>query len=179
MVYVFLADGFEEIEALSVVDILRRGDIETKTVGVGSTDITGAHGIIIKADISIEKVNREDITAVVLPGGMPGTKNLKNSAELVKIIKYSAQNNKILAAICAAPSVLGGLGMLKNKNATCYPGFEDELLGANYKDVPVCVDENIVTAFGPGAAIDFGLELVKILKDTETADKIYSGMKCY
>ena len=179
MVYVFLADGFEEIEALAVVDILRRAKIETKTVGVGALDIIGAHGISVKADMLIEDVNENELTAVVLPGGMPGTANLKKCEKLTEILMLAANNNKYIAAICAAPSVLGALGLLKNKTATCYPGFENELYGANYMDTPVCADGKIVTAFGPGAAVDFALELVKNIKDQKTADKIYSDMKCY
>ncbi len=179
MVYVFLADGFEEIEALSVVDILRRAEIATKTVGVSGEYVTGAHDIVVKADITDKEIKKDDITAVVLPGGMPGAVNLKNSAVVEDILLYLAANDKIIAAICAAPLVLGNLGLLKNKTATCYPGFENELIGAEYKEVPVCTDGNIITAFGPGAAVDFGLELVRKLKDNDMADKIYKGMKCY
>ncbi len=179
MVCVFLADGFEEIEALSVVDILRRAEIDTKTVAVSGEYVTGAHSITVKADITADKINKNDITAAVLPGGMPGSINLKNSAVVEEVLLYLAQNDKIIAAICAAPLVPGNLGLLKNKTATCYPGFENELIGAEYKDTPVCTDGNIITAFGPGAAIDFGLELVRILKNKATADKIYKGMKCY
>lgn len=179
MVYVFLADGFEEIEALSVVDILRRAEIDVKTVGISGECVTGAHNITVKADITADKIDKSNITAAVLPGGMPGAINLKNSAAVEDTLLYCAANDKVIAAICAAPLVLGNLGLLKNKTATCYPGFENELTGAEYKDIPVCVHGNIITAFGPGAAIDFGLELVKKLKNTELADKIYKGMKCY
>ena len=179
MVYVFLANGFEEIEALSVVDILRRAEINTKTVGIGGNIVTGAHGIIVNADILLSEVKCEDIAAVVLPGGMPGTTNLMNSVELSKIITFAAQNNKCIAAICAAPSVIGSMGLLKGKKAVCYPGFEKELLGAKIQDLRVCVDGNIITAIGPGAAMDFGLELVKTLKNEKMAEEIYLGMKCY
>lgn len=179
MVYVFLAEGFEEIEALTTVDILRRAEIDTKTVGISGKYVTGAHGITVKADLTAEMINKGDITAAVLPGGMPGAVNLKNSAAVKESLLYLAENNRLIAAICAAPLVLGNLGLLKNKNATCYPGFENELYGANYKDMPVCTDGNIITAFGPGAAVDFALELVKSIKDEKTADKIYLDMKCY
>ena len=111
MVYVFLANGFEEIEALSVVDILRRAEIETKTVGVTGKEITGAHGITVKADITVEDVDKNDIDAVVLPGGMPGAVNLKNSAEVEQLLLLCVGSGKVTAAICAAPLVLGNLGL--------------------------------------------------------------------
>lgn len=176
MVYVFLADGFEEIEALSAVDILRRANISVNTVGVSGKEVTGAHGITVKADITIGEVERFDIDALVLPGGMPGAVNLKNSAELSELLLYAKGESKILAAICAAPLVLGSLGLLKGKNATCYPGFEDELIGAKITDAKVCVDGDTVTASGPAAAADFAFALVEKLKDKNTAKQIRKGM---
>ncbi len=179
MVYVFLADGFEEIEAVSVIDILRRADIPTKTVGIQSTVVKGAHGIIINADTNMDAAIKRDITAAVLPGGMPGTLNLSKSEKLKDILMYSAENNIILAAICAAPSVLGNLGLLEGRSATCYPGFQNHLKGANYIEIPVCVDDNILTAYGPAAASDFGLHLVRLIRGDATADKISEDMRCY
>ena len=176
MVYVFLADGFEEIEALSAVDILRRANISVNTVGVSGKEVTGAHGITVKADITMGEVERFDIDALVLPGGMPGAVNLKNSAELSELLLYAKGERKILAAICAAPLVLGSLGLLKGKSATCYPGFEDELIGAKITDAKVCVDGDTVTASGPAAAADFAFALVEKLKDKNTAKQIRKGM---
>lgn len=179
MVYVFLADGFEEIEALSVVDILRRAEIPTKTVGLQDVTVRGAHGITVMADTDITAPIKRDITAAVLPGGMPGTLNLSKSEKLKDILMYSADNDIILAAICAAPSVLGSLGLLRGKCATCYPGFQNYLISADYKEIPVCVDGNILTAYGPAAAVDFALELVRLIRGDITADKINEDMRCY
>ncbi len=176
MVYVFLAEGFEEIEALTVVDVLRRADISVKTVGIGGSEIIGSHGITVKTDLKIEELKKEEITAVILPGGMPGAVNLKGSNALAEILLYANENAKILAAICAAPLVLGNLGLLNGRCATCYPGFEDQLIGAKTQNKKVCVDENIITASGPAAAIDFALMLVQKIKDTATANKIRKGM---
>ncbi len=176
MVYVFLAEGFEEIEALSSVDILRRAEIPVKTVGISGGEIIGAHGIAVKCDLTIEKIKTDEITAVVLPGGMPGAVNLKASNALAEILVYAYKNNKILAAICAAPLVLGNLGLLNGRCATCYPGFEDWLVGAKMQNKKVCVDGNIITASGPAAAIDFGLALVEKIKDIDAANKIRKGM---
>lgn len=176
MVYVFLANGFEEIEALSVVDILRRAEIETKTVGVTGKEITGTHGITVKADITVEDVDKNDIDAVVLPGGMPGAVNLKNSAEVEQLLLLCVGSGKVTAAICAAPLVLGNLGLLENKTATCYPGFEEELKGAKILRQNVCVDGNIITASGPAAANEFAFALVDKLKNSTASAKIRKGM---
>lgn len=176
MVYVFLAEGFEEIEALSTVDVLRRANIPVKTVGVSAREILGAHSISVKADLMIDGVVQEEITALVLPGGMPGAANLKNSAELAELLIFAKKEEKILAAICAAPLVLGNLGLLEGKKATCYPGFENELKGANIQNQKVCIDGNVITACGPAAALEFSLALVQKIADKETADKIRKGM---
>ena len=178
MVYIFLADGFEEIEALATVDIIRRAGIDCKTVGVTGKTVIGAHDISVISDISSEEINTEDIIAVVLPGGMPGTKNLDESAVVRETVMYAAEKGLLVAAICAAPSVLGHLGLLNGKKATCYDGFEGELNGAKVEKVPVCRDGNIITAIGAGAAISFGLEIVKALRSKEESEKIYSLMKC-
>ena len=156
MVYVFLANGFEECEALVPVDILRRGGIKVSTVGVGGSEITGAHG-------------KSDMQAVILPGGMPGTLNLEKSAAVQNALDYAAERGLIIGAICAAPSVLGHKGLLKGKKATCFPGFEKDLIGAEFKEVPAQRDGNIVTACGAGAAFDFGFLLLETLSGDKAA----------
>lgn len=179
MVYVFLAQGFEEIEALCVVDMLRRAKIECQTIAVGDKNtVVGAHNIAVVCDCLVKNVEGLP-EAVVLPGGMPGTLNLENSKEVIKIVKEAEKNGKLVAAICAAPLILGHLGLLKGKTATVYDGFEKELLGANLSDKCVVRDQNIITAFGPGAAIDFGFEIIKYLIGENLAQEVKKGMKCY
>ena len=124
MVYIFLADGFEEMEAIVPRDILKRGGVEVLTVGVTGDLVTSAYGLKIKTDVTIESVDIDDIEGIVLPGGMPGTLNLKNNQKLLEIVKYSFEKRLLIGAICAAPSILGNMNILKNKSACCYPGFE-------------------------------------------------------
>ncbi len=178
MVYVFLADGFEEIEALAVVDILRRAKIEVCTVGVGNTHIRGAHNILVKADITDADALDDVFDAIVLPGGMPGTLNLENSAVVQAALQTAANNGAYIAAICAAPSILGHLGLLNGKAAVCYPGFESALEGANVSNALVVHDGWFITGKGPGAAIPFALEIVKVLASEETAETIKEAMQC-
>lgn len=178
MIYVFFADGFEEIEALAPVDILRRGGLEVKTVGVTGETVTGAHGIAVNTDITIAEAVTDDLCGIVLPGGIPGTPNLEANARVIEFLDYSRQKDIITAAICAAPSILGHKGYLAGRKATCYPGFEKELEGAVCVDKPVVRDGNIITGKGAGAAIEFGLELLAAFKDRETADKLRQGMCC-
>ena len=171
--YVFLADGFEEIEGLTVVDLLRRAGISTATAGVqGKREVTGSHGIQVLADTLLEELSTEDTALLVLPGGMPGTRNLAACAPLTELLKKWNSQGKRLAAICAAPSVLGELGILEGKRAVCYPGFEDKLLGAQVSEERVVTSENVTTSRGMGTAIPFGLELIALLSGRETAEKI-------
>lgn len=172
-VYVFLADGFEEIEGLTVVDLLRRAGIEVKTVSVmENIRVTGSHKIEVTADSLFAENDYADAKMLVLPGGMPGTKNLQNHKGLTELLQKHNAEGKKLAAICAAPSVLGQLGMLKGIRATCYPGFEDMLIGAETGTEKVAVDKNFTTSRGLGTAIEFSLEIIRQLKDKETAKKI-------
>lgn len=175
MVYVFLADGFEEIEAFATVDILRRAGIEVNTVAIKrcGKNVSGTHGITMTADID-KKAIKDDFDMIVLPGGMPGTRNLENSEAVQNAIDAAVKNGRIIAAICAAPSILGHKGILKGKKAVCYPGFESDLLGAQVMNTPVCEDGNIITANGPGAAIEFGFTLAKRLG--ADADEVKKGM---
>ncbi len=164
MVIVLLAEGFEELEALSPVDILRRNNIEVRTVGIGGKDITGAHGITVRCDLLAEEVDRDKISAVVFPGGMPGSLNLDASPYADEFIAAAIKNGGRLAAICAAPLVLGRRGLLKGKRATCFPGFEGELIGAVTTGEAVVTDGSITTARDFRAAVEFGDELARLLK---------------
>ncbi len=172
-VYVFLADGFEEIEGLTVVDILRRAGIDTAMVSItDKMQVTGSHGIRIGADLLFEEVDYEAGDAFVLPGGMPGTKHLADHPGLAELLQRAASEDRIVAAICAAPSVLGCLGILEGRRAVCYPGFESRLLGAEVTSKPVEVSGNVTTSRGMGTAIPFALALVAQLMDQNTADEL-------
>ena len=164
MVYVFLADGFEELEALAPVDILRRGGCDVKTVGVDGKTAVGAHNIPVVCDITAEEAVTDRLQAIILPGGMPGTLNLEKSDCVQKFIDFAAEN--------------GHKGLLKGKKATCFPGFEKDLIGAEFSDVPVVTDGKITTAYGAGAAFDFGFRLLSELTgDKEGADTLKKSMK--
>ncbi len=178
MVYVFLADGFEEIEALAVVDILRRAKLTVNTVGIGGAYIRGAHDIVVKADMTDTDTLDDVFDAIVLPGGMPGTVNLENSDVVQGAIQTAVSNGAYITAICAAPSVLGHLGLLKDKQAVCYPGFEAALEGATVCEDLVIRDGCFITGKGPGAAIPFALEIVKALVSEDTAKIIKEAMQC-
>lgn len=172
-VSVFLADGFEEIEGLTVVDILRRAGVEVTTVSVmGRQEIKGAHGIEVKADILIEEMDFCATDMLVLPGGMPGTLNLKNCAVLRELLLAYDKEEKRIAAICAAPSVLGGLGLLKGRKACCYPSFEEQLDTDKVVFDAVAVAGHITTSRGMGTAIPFALELTGQLCGREKAEEI-------
>ena len=178
MVYVFLANGFEEVEALAPVDFLRRCELEVKTIGIGGEVVTGAHGITVKADISEYELNEyENATAVVLPGGMPGTLNLENSETVQDFVSYAEQEGLPICAICAAPSILGHRGLLDGKRATCFPGFENELGGATYTGESVECDGNIITGKGAGVALEFAHAIGKVLAP-EKADTVRDSMQC-
>lgn len=177
--YIFFSDGFEEIEALAVVDVLRRGGVEAIMVSVtGSLEVRGSHNIEIKCDSLFDECTFEDGDALVLPGGMPGTNGLRSHQGLKNTLIQFNKDGKIVAAICAAPSVLGEYGLLEGKNAICFPGFEDKLLGAlPATDKKVVRDGNIITAKGMGVAIEFGLEILSALKGEESAEKVASAIQ--
>ena len=174
MIYMFLADGFEEVEALCPLDVLRRAGLEVTTVGVGGKDtIVGAHGIVVQADIPDVMYRDSSPEMVILPGGMPGSANLDESKTVDAALRVAAKKGAYMCAICAAPMVLGKRGYLNGKKAVCYPGFEEYLEGTIIpEDKTVVKDGNIITAKGMGVAFDFGLELVRALKDNETAENI-------
>lgn len=173
-VSVLLADGFETIEALTTVDIMRRAGVECVTYGIKAQDVTTSHQITIKADkVLSDEIYECDI--VVLPGGMPGAVNLRDDENVNKIVKKFYDDGKIVAAICAGPITFGKLGILNGKNATCYPGFEEQLIGCNYKEDLVVVDGNIITGRGPAAAIPFAFEILKYIS-TEKVEQIKKAM---
>lgn len=175
--YIFLADGFEEIEGLTVVDLLRRAGAEVCMVSImGKKEICGSHKICVQADELFENCDFSDGDMFVLPGGMPGTLNLGNHQDLTELLKKADQEKKGIAAICAAPSVLGDLGLLNGKKAVCYPGFEERLTGASTSTDEAVTDGHITTSRGMGTAIPFSLELISRLfgktKAKELADSI-------
>lgn len=179
MIYCFLANGFEEIEALSPVDMLRRAEKEVKTVGVDGEYIIGAHNITVKCDMLCEDiVLDENVEAIILPGGMPGTLNLEKSDRVQSAIDFCAENGKYICAICAAPSVIGHKGLLEGREAIAFPGFEKELYGAKISEKHVCTDGKFITAKGAGVAVDFGLEIVAELCSKELSKKIRSSIQC-
>lgn len=179
MIYVFLASGFEETEAIAPIDILRRAELQVKTVGVGAPVVIGSHGIPVVCDIQVEEVILdEDIDMIVLPGGMPGTLNLEQNAFVQNIIKYCYETSKYIAAICAAPSILGHKGYLDGKTAVCFPGFENQLNGATIENESVCVDGTIITSRGAGTAIDFGLKMVEVLVSKQKSNLLGASLQC-
>lgn len=172
-VYAILADGFEEVEALAVVDILKRAKVDTKMVSIQEQKlVTGVHGISIHADILFADADFSACDLIFLPGGMPGTRNLNEYAGLLSELRAFAEEEKRIAAICAAPMVLGGLGLLKGRKAVCFPGFEEYLTGAEIVNERVVTDGNITTSKGMGTAIDLGLELVRLLCGEELSEEL-------
>ena len=176
MIIMLLADGFEEIEALTPVDMLRRAGLDIKTVSVIGRNPVGAHGIEIKCDSSPEKIDLSQVEMAIFPGGMPGATNLDSCPFTDEVINSLNGRGGYLAAICAAPLILGRRGLLNSKSATCYPGFEKFLDGAFLADRRVVRDGKIITAAGMGVAVQFGLELVRALRDDETAENIRAAI---
>ena len=177
LVYLFLADGFEEIEAIAPIDILRRANIDIKTVSISDTkEVTGAHGIIIQADLLFAEVDFNLNDMLILPGGMPGTKNLDAHQALKTLLSAQYKKGGKIAAICAAPSILGKMELLKGKEAICYPGFEETLTGAVISKHLVVKSENIITAKGAGVAVEFALQIVEELKGKSESEKIASAI---
>ncbi len=179
MIYMFLANGFEEVEALAPLDLLRRAGCDVTTVGVGGGDtVVGAHGIAVGVDIPDTMFRDSKLEMIILPGGMPGTRHLDESRTVDAALRTAINTGAYIGAICAAPMVLGKRGYLKGKAAVCFPGFEEYLEGAilQPKGVTVAVDGKIITAVGMGAAIDFGLELVEALKGKEVASNLRTAI---
>jgi 4-methyl-5(b-hydroxyethyl)-thiazole monophosphate biosynthesis len=173
MVYLFLADGFEEIEALYTLDLLRRANVDVLTVGVTGKVANGSHKIPVVCDIDCASLPyNSDFDMIILPGGMPGSINLDKAECVEKYIKLALENDKLICAICAAPFILGKRGILNGKRATCFPGFEDQLEGATVVDAGVVRDGNIITGRAMGSAHDFALTILEALQGKEAADKM-------
>lgn len=170
---VFLAKGFEEVEALTPVDLLRRAGAEVTMISIGEIrEVTGSHGIAIAADKVFEDIKFDEMDLLVLPGGMPGTRNLADSGRLLQVLQNADQAGKLIGAICAAPTVLGKAGLLKGRKATCYPGCEEGLTGALVRTESVVTDGRITTSRGVGTAIPFALRLIELLFGKEKAKEI-------
>ena len=175
-VCVLLAEGFEEIEAVTVVDVLRRADVDTTIVGVSSARVRGSHGIEIAADATLDEISTQGWTAVVLPGGMPGASNLRDDARVQAFIRQQHESGGRLAAICAAPIALYEAGVLAGQRVTSYPAFADHLKGVVYVEEAVVQDGPITTSRAPGTALHFALALVAQLVGTDRADALRKGM---
>ena len=172
-VYAFLADGFEETEAIAVIDLIKRGGIDIEMVSVmGRKEVVGAHNIKIEADSLVEDIDIDNADMLFLPGGMPGTTNLKEDENVRKAVQEAYDDGRYVAAICAAPTILADMGLLKGKRATCYPDMESEIEDAYLTGAPVATDENIITSQGVGTAIDFALKLIEVLISEEKAVEI-------
>ena len=173
-VAVILANGCEEIEAITIIDVLRRAEIDVTSISISNQlEINGAHGIKIIADALFDSMVDFDVfTMIILPGGIPGTTNLNKHVGLKQLLLSYSEKGKPLGAICAAPLVLGELGLLSGKSATCYPGFEKHLKGASITNTATQVSGNIITGKGAGVAIEFALKIVELLKDKNTSDEL-------
>ena len=179
MIYAFLAEGFEETEAVTPIDLLRRSGKKVITVGVGDNIIMGSHGIPVVTDtIAQEAPLTDELEMIILPGGMPGTLNLEKSEYVQAAIDYCVANNKYIGAICAAPSILGHKGLLNDKKAVCYEGFETQLEGAVIADTSVAEDGIFITARGAGVAVDFGLKLVEKAVSKAESDRQRRAILC-
>lgn len=172
-VVMLFAEGFEEVEALMTVDLLMRGGVDVKLASITKEmEVAGSHGIRIGMDVTMDQVDFGEQDAVLIPGGMPGTLNLGNSPEVTRVLTEMHEAGKIVGAICAAPSVLGQCGILEGKKATCYPGFEDKLTGAEFTDEKAVIDGNVVTSRGLGTSMEFGFSVLELLVSKEKAEEI-------
>ncbi|MCF8009121.1 MAG: DJ-1/PfpI family protein [Halanaerobiales bacterium] len=171
-----LALGFEEIEAVTNIDILRRAEIEVVTCALDSIDVKGSHNITIKADTQIDEIEIDEFDGILLPGGLPGAENLKNSSKVIEFVKYINKKDGLIAAICAAPIVLEKANVIKDKKVTSYPGFEKYMPSCKYIEKRVVKDGNLITGRGPGVASQFALEVVKYLKSKKEVKQLSETM---
>ncbi|MDO4563294.1 MAG: DJ-1/PfpI family protein [Clostridia bacterium] len=177
MIYLFLAEGFEETEAVGTVDILRRAKLDVLTVSLADKAVRGAHAIVVQADITIDEVEPDRAQMFILPGGMPGAANLEKNEKVRALLEFARDNSLFIAAICAAPAVLGRMGLLQGKDATCFPSYAKELIGAKLSEKRAVRDGNIITSVAPGTTWDFAAEIVRAFgKDPS---EILRSMRCY
>ena len=176
MVYILLGTGFEEVEAIAPCDILRRGGVEVAFAGIGGLLVAGSHGIAVKADVTVEDIDREKLDMIVLPGGLGGVSSMEKSAAARDVIRWAWDNGKLVAAICAAPTLLSQLGITEGKRCVCYPGLEHEMGSAKMEDAATVQDGPLLPGRGPGAAVDYGLMLLKVLRGEQTARQVQTGM---
>ena len=176
MVYIILGTGFEDMEAVCPCDILRRGGVEGQFAGIGGRLVTGGNGVTVQTDCTVEEIEFEKLEMIVLPGGMGGVHSILASETALNAVKWAYENEKYVAAICAAPTILAKLGVTDGQRATVYPGMEDQMGSAVMQDANAVRDGKVLTGRAPGAAMDFGLLLLQTLKDAETAARVQSGM---
>lgn len=178
MIYLFLADGFEEVEAVTTIDYLRRAGVSVTTVGIGGKSIRGTHDITVCADIEEQQVKfNDELMGIILPGGIPGTPNLEQSETVQNAIDFCVANNRLVAAICAAPRILGHKNLLYGLDATCYPGVEGECYGANIrKQRPVCCAKNFITGMSAGCATQFAAKIIEYFKGEAVAQNVLADV---
>lgn len=179
MYYLFLANGFEITEAMAPLDVMRRAGLDVKTVGVTGAAVQSSNGVTVQSDVAIDDVSFDDVDGAILPGGMPGTLNLKKNEKVIECVKRCYESGKLVASICAAPSIFGEMGLLIDRRATCFPGFEKALDGAVHTGAHVETDGNVITSKGAGCAIEFGHAIVSYALGKANADKVLSDMQCF
>lgn len=179
MYYLFLANGFEITEAMAPLDVMRRAGLDVKTVGVTGAAVQSSNGVSVQPDVAIDDVSFDDVDGAILPGGMPGTLNLKKNEKVIECVKRCYESGKLVASICAAPSIFGEMGLLVDRRATCFPGFEKALDGAIHTGAHVETDGNVITSKGAGCAIEFGHAIVSYALGKTNADKVLSDMQCF
>lgn len=172
MVYVMLGTGFEEIEALAPVDLLRRAGLEVMTVGINGKTVYGGHGIGVEADITLEEMDLTSLEMIVLPGGLGGVASIRASRETLEAVKFAYENNRFVAAICAGPAVLADLGITEGRNATCYPGQAGNMRGALLHEAAAVRDGKLITGASAGCAVEFALALIEALRGADAAEAI-------
>ena len=178
MLYMFFAPGFEEVEAIATLDVLRRAKVEVYSVGIGSKTVIGSHNIPVVCDITDSDISFNGVEGIILPGGMPGTLNLEKSPVVRSFIEHCAKENLLLCAICAAPSILGHMGLLQGKKAVCFPGYEADLHGAEVQNAFVCKDGRFITARGMGSSVDFGIKIAAEYIGDEKAAALKGTFQC-
>lgn len=176
MVYIILGTGFEDVEAVAPCDILRRGGVQVQFAGIGGLEVKGSNGVTVKADVTVEDMDLENLEMIVLPGGMGGVHSILGCETALHAVRYAWENGRYVAAICAAPTILAKLGITDGKKAVCYPGLEGSMGSADMQDANAVRDGRLVTGRAPGAALDFGLKLLETLQDAETAARVRSDL---